>query len=178
MTDLTPAALPHQINPSVWAGHPGQNTRLSYMYRDASNYKEHLEFILDGLMTMEQAVKVCSLLTGDGDDFLPVLLGMESASWSSDGGGAHYADDHPWHELNSISPTRQDHDGMTVDQFIAAIEAADNQQWIPGHATKWKLMTDGKRARYYKTYLGAFNKASVEAIPYKIIPPLSEIFAD
>ncbi|USN14519.1 hypothetical protein DOMOVOI_00440 [Brevundimonas phage vB_BpoS-Domovoi] len=157
---------------------PKRNTCVSYMYRDAANYKEHLEVVLDGAMSLEQACAIDALLTGDGEDFLPGLVGLEAADWSSDGAGGHYKDDHPWHELTRIEPTDAEANGPTVAQFIAAMEAADNQQWIPGHATKWKLMTDGKRARYYKTYLGAFNKASVEAIPYKIIPPLSEIFAD
>lgn len=177
MTDQTPA-LPYFVHAPDFAT-PKRNTRVSYMYRDASNYKQHMEVVLEGAMTLEQAAAIDALLTGDDVDFLPLLVGLEPAGWSSDGGGSHYGDDHPWHELTMIEPTDAEAYGPTVGQFINAMEAAHAQGWEPGHATKWKLMRDGERPRYYTTYQRAFAKANNgDAVPFRIIPPLSEIFAD
>lgn len=177
MTAQTPE-LPAQVLFSDFSVEKA-NTRIDYMYRDASNYKEHLSFVLDGAMSLQEATRLCRFLGGDGDDFLPLMVGLEAADWSSDGGGGRYKDDHPWHELTRIEPTDAEGEGVTVQQFLAAMEAAHAQGWEPGHATKWKLRRDGERDRLFKTYQAAFNKANGgDAIPYKIIPPLSEMYAD
>ena len=99
------------------------NTRIDYMYRDASNYKEHLSFVLDGAMSLQEATRLCRFLGGDGDDFLPLMVGLEAADWSSDGGGGRYKDDHPWHELTRNEPTDAEGEGVTVPQVLAAMEA-------------------------------------------------------
>ena len=40
------------------------NTRISYFYRDASNYKAYNECIVRGLLTDEQTKAILAYLTG------------------------------------------------------------------------------------------------------------------
>lgn len=45
------------------------NTRISYLYRDASNYKAYNECIVRGLLTDEQTKAILDCL--DRDNFIP-----------------------------------------------------------------------------------------------------------
>lgn len=100
MTDL-----PFQIDADSFAK-PHANTLIDYMYRDASNYKQSMTAVLPGVLTLEQAVALCNQATGGGEDgFRPDRVGLDMADWSSEGDGAHYEDDHPWHELTGVALT-------------------------------------------------------------------------
>lgn len=85
-----------------WAFHPEavRNTRVGYLYRDGSNYKQNVVVVFAGALTPDQAVSVCAALDHQGQ-FLPAMVGMESAEWSDEAGG----DDHPYHELTEIALT-------------------------------------------------------------------------
>jgi hypothetical protein len=83
------------------------NTLISYMYRDASNYKAHGEEVLQGTLTSEQKEAIIAKLEG-GENFIPDQVGLEEVqeqltSFPSE-------DDHVWHELNEddITDTQQD----------------------------------------------------------------------
>ena len=50
------------------------NTKISYLYRDASNYKVPNECIVRGLLTDEQTKAILDCL--DGDNFIPSQVGL------------------------------------------------------------------------------------------------------
>lgn len=125
--------------------HEDMNTRVVYMYRDGSNYKQYDTVVFDGEITaVELAVLVANTLQTDDYEsytgsFLPEQVGLSHLVelW-----GNAYEDDHPWHEMQEVELTpwqatteRSIHDfvaqfdgivwdesaaGETVDAFIAA----------------------------------------------------------
>ena len=73
-----------------------RNTRIHYMYRDASNYKAHGEVIISGELKQEGLDAIIKTLD-DGEHFIPAQVGMPElqstlTSFPSE-------DDHVWHEL-------------------------------------------------------------------------------
>jgi hypothetical protein len=74
------------------------NTIVAYLYRDASNYKQHEKFILLGEITEEGKAAVLSKLEG-GENFIPSQVGLDDLQtrMPSEIG----EDDHVWHELDS-----------------------------------------------------------------------------
>ena len=125
MTDL-----PFQIDADSFAK-PCANTRIEYMYRDASNYKQQMSAVLPGVLTLEQAVALCNQATGDGEDgFRPDRVDLAVADWSSEGAGAHYGDDHPWHELIGVSLTdAKPTEEIDAQTFAVRFEQASLADW-------------------------------------------------
>lgn len=119
---------PYQIDDAAFNKPEGKNTLVDYMYRDASNYKQHLFVVLEGRMTKDQATALCGMLD-EGEYFLPGMVGLPAAPWSEGADGSHYDDDHPWHELTGLAPTENRSGGITVDQFLADVAAAHAQGW-------------------------------------------------
>lgn len=76
-----------------------QNTLITYLYRDASNYKKHNEAIVKGLMTPEQEERIWKSLQV-GEYFIPHLVGLPEVRFEKE-----TEDDHPYFELQSLSPT-------------------------------------------------------------------------
>jgi len=84
------------------------NTKLEYMYRDADNYKESETVIFSGKLTRVQIKNIFGNCEGD-NTFIPQQVGLEplyprlqrfdSKDWDVD---------HPWHELLSIEPTKEE----------------------------------------------------------------------
>lgn len=52
-----------------------KNTRISYLYRDASNYKQHNEVVVPGTFTQEQIEAIIGCLDA-GEYFIPVQVGF------------------------------------------------------------------------------------------------------
>jgi hypothetical protein len=78
------------------------NTKISYMYRDASNYKAHREIVVKGKLTLEQ-LQPCLY---EGEFFIPEKVGLEElqhelTSFPSE-------DDHVWHTICSVEPTTEE----------------------------------------------------------------------
>ena len=71
-----------------------KNTRISYLYRDASNYKKHNEVIIPGTFTKEQIHTIIECLQG-GKIFHP-LRSQFAGNQIEDKTEA----DHPWFELS------------------------------------------------------------------------------
>ena len=72
------------------------NTYFSYLYRDASNYKEYNEVILFGSLRLDQLLPFLK----DKTFFIPSEIGLvdlQGCDWSSD--------DHIWHEIENIEST-------------------------------------------------------------------------
>ena len=62
------------------------NTKITYLYRDASNYKVWNEQVLKGTITDDQIRIICGCLL-DGEFFIPFKVGLPEdrfASWTVD----------------------------------------------------------------------------------------------
>jgi hypothetical protein len=103
------------------------NTRICYMYRDGSNYKFPGDFCVAGILR-ELDLKP---YLDEGLYFIPQDVGMPALqpvgvfTYSED-------DDHPWHEITNILPTRSDVPcAMTAGELLKLFEIASQRGW-PG----------------------------------------------
>mgnify|MGYP003366824379 CR=1 FL=1 len=71
-----------------------KNTRISYLYRDAANYKKHNEVIIPGTFTEEQIHTIIDCLQG-GEHFIPSEVNLPEIRF-----GDRTEADHPWFELS------------------------------------------------------------------------------
>jgi len=88
------------------------NTSIEYLYRDANNYKQYEEAILEGELTDEQK----ALILKHEDEFIPSQVGLSDLqprflSFPS-------SDDHVWHEMGRINGTHHEPNmPMTAAEF-------------------------------------------------------------
>ncbi|MBN2803897.1 MAG: hypothetical protein JXR91_12465 [Deltaproteobacteria bacterium] len=73
------------------------NTKITYLYRDAGNYKNWNEVIIAGQITTEQITPY--LL--DGRCFIANETGLKDMHFTPTN-----SDDHNWHEIESLEPTK------------------------------------------------------------------------
>lgn len=87
------------------------NTKISYLYRDASNHKVYNECIVRGLLTEEQTRTI--LDCRDGDNFIPSQVGLPERRFDR----YDPEEDHCWFELqeSGFEPTDAEAD---VDLFV------------------------------------------------------------
>lgn len=72
-----------------------KNTRIDYLYRDASNYKKPNMVIVSGSISEEQQRIIMSCLD-EGEYFIPHLVGLPEIRFDA----YSMTDDHPWFELH------------------------------------------------------------------------------
>ena len=101
-------------------------TKITYMYRDASNYKVHNQAILEGSMTPEQWDAINASLE-DGEYFIPEAVGMPEERF--DDGWTE--DDHHFFEMGSYEPVLDD---VPLDTFLTIDQLVKNFQAMAG---KW-----------------------------------------
>ena len=95
------------------------NTRMEYLYRDASNYKSPNQVIVAGTITEEQKEAILQTLE-DGTYFIPEQVGLDLyRGWDIT------EDDHPFCELDiekDFYETEEaaDDENFTVDNLVAA----------------------------------------------------------
>ena len=100
------------------------NTKIEYLYRDASNYKVYNECVINGIVTAKQREEIVDCLS-EGEYFIPSQVGLSEKrfdDWTED--------DHPWFELYDCDfhitkevPTV----AITADELVNAFkEAKDN----------------------------------------------------
>lgn len=98
------------------------NTEITYLYRDAANYKTVNTAIVKGLLTDQEISRIISCLH-DGEYFIPGQVGLPENR-----GFAYDKDlDHIWFELdvNSFGPTEKSDDtGITAQELVHAFEEA------------------------------------------------------
>lgn len=85
-------------------------TTLTYLYRDASNYKQHGQIQLDGILSPEELQMIRSRLS-EGDRFIPGDLPAEFGIEELQSKLPSYPseeDDHVWHELQLDDQQRAD----------------------------------------------------------------------
>lgn len=99
------------------------NTRISYLYRDACNYKVFNEAVIKGILTEEQQSFILNCLH-DGEYFIPEQVGLPEEKF-----GYETEDDHCWFELETgfaelceLKPTVN----ITADELVSAFLAAKN----------------------------------------------------
>jgi hypothetical protein len=77
------------------------NTRIDYLYRDRSNYKQHASVVLAGELSAREVDDIGATLR-DGELFIPAQVGLPELQ---DRFPAWTDDDHVWHELIEIRST-------------------------------------------------------------------------
>ena len=103
------------------------NTKVSYMYRDADNWKSYAEVVVEGVVSIED---IAEYLDG-GTYFCPadVGLGHPGADLSN---FPHVTADHCWCELEEEDleeTTDAPTDGLTAENLVEAFREASERGW-------------------------------------------------
>jgi ribulose bisphosphate carboxylase small subunit len=108
------------------------NIRFAYMYRDASNYKQHGEVIFSNekQLSVNEIEKQIRSFLNDGEYFIARQIHLEERFFDT-----LYDDDHPWHEFVRLEAT----DDLTFDpepelkrdiaEFLVELENAHRAGW-------------------------------------------------
>lgn len=111
------------------------NTLISYLYRDADNYKVCSTHIIRGEITEEQESRIIDSLDDDLY-FIPEQVNLPAEKF-----GTETEADHPWFEWLGCEPTDAAADlSMTADELVARFEKASND-WTEVR----KAPDDGRR---------------------------------
>lgn len=103
----------------------GPNTRMSYLYRDASNYKADGHVIVEGHLTW----RALTPYLDDGTSFLPGQVGLDALQ-DRFGTGLNQDDDHVWHDVTGVELTDQPPtDARDAQALLAAFAAAHAAGW-------------------------------------------------
>ena len=112
------------------------NVKFKFMYRDASNYKQHGNVVFrnqDPLLLdeIERRIRAC---LQDGEYFIARQVHIEERFFDT-----LHDDDHPWHEFSGVETTTQlpfdpDHANRTgyfrdIREFLADLETAHRAGW-------------------------------------------------
>lgn len=108
-----------------------RNTQISYLYRDANNFKKYNKVILPGTFTDKQIQAIIGCLS-DGEYFIPSEVGLPEDKY--EGTDA----DHPWFELHEDDFSETDDDVTLnikpeelVEKFLQRYLAWRNPCYIP-----------------------------------------------
>lgn len=98
------------------------NTKISYMYRDADNYKTFRDEVLSGEITQKQKDEITECLH-DEEFFIPHQVGLPEVRFEQ-----VTESDHAWFEFHpeeDVTLTNQDPTiDMTVDELVEKFQAA------------------------------------------------------
>ena len=108
------------------------NIRFVYMYRDASNYKQHGEVILpnETQRSVEEIDKQIRSLLSDGLFFIAGQMQLEERFFA-----VVNEDDHPWHEYVQVEATTDPtfdpvpEAKRDITQFLQELEQAHHTGW-------------------------------------------------
>jgi hypothetical protein len=101
------------------------NTYLCYQYRDASNYKTDIEFVLSGSVGCDD-LQDC---LDDGEYFIPSQVGLPDIQ-DQMSGEFPTDDDHVWHELLTAEPTDAAPTWhMSAREILALFKRAATDGW-------------------------------------------------
>ncbi len=108
------------------------NIRFAYMYRDASNYKQHGEVIFtnESHLPLNEIEKQIRSFLNDGEFFIARQIQLEERF-----SAVLYDDDHPWHEFVGVEPTDQptfdpeyEHK-RDIAEFLSDLDKAPRAGW-------------------------------------------------
>lgn len=117
------------------------NTKIEYLYRDASNYKIWNEAIVSGLLTSQQKEEILATLH-EGLYFKPRKVGLPETRFSEDSN-----DDHDWLELEADGITSTD---AAPTQRMTAAELLENFRAVSGDWEK-EVKDSSKEYIVYRT---------------------------
>ena len=108
------------------------NIRFVYMYRDASNYKQHGEVILpnETQRTVEEVDTQIRSLLSDGLFFIARQVQVEERFFD-----VVSEDDHPWHEFVSVEATTDPtfdpvpEEKRDISTFLKELDQAHRSGW-------------------------------------------------
>jgi len=110
------------------------NTIISYLYRDASNYKVFNEAIVTGKLTLEQIAEILDTLQ-DGENFIPHQVGLPEKKFDT-----VTEDDHPWFELHedafSVTEAAPTVDITADELYRTFLDCKD--RWNPDAPYLWE----------------------------------------
>ena len=104
------------------------NTRFNYLYRDASNYKSWGEVVFSGCDSARGSQRIRAALDG-GEFFIADQIRIPERFFD---GWPQYADDHCFHEFDSLEPTDEPADdlvGRSITEFVSEVEQAGRTGW-------------------------------------------------
>ncbi len=97
------------------------NTKFSYLYRDACNYKIFYDVVVSGVLLVNDILPFLR----DSILFVPSKVGMvdlQPEDWT--------VDDHPWHEVENLQGTSEEPTtGLTADQLREQFKIAHVNDW-------------------------------------------------
>ena len=86
------------------------NTEVEYLYRDGANYKLWITEVLPGELSEAEIAEIFEIskdqMFEDLHPFYPENIALDAKTFASEG-HKEYDDDPDWHELISITRTRQ-----------------------------------------------------------------------
>ena len=112
------------------------NVKFKYMYRDASNYKQHGDAVFrnSDILPLDEIEKQIRAYLQDGEYFIARQVHIEERFFDT-----LHDDDHPWHEFSGVETTTQlpfdpDHANRTgyfrdIKEFLVDLEAAHRAGW-------------------------------------------------
>ena len=110
------------------------NLSFQYLYRDASNYKQHGETIFSnrGHLSLDEIEKQIRACLHDGEFFIAQQVNIPECFFDV----LHEEDDHPWHEFNLVEetcdpmfdPEPPEHT-RDITQFIADMQKVREVGW-------------------------------------------------
>jgi hypothetical protein len=104
------------------------NTKLTYLYRDGSNYKQWDDVVLAGAVDPEMIRRHL----WEGNFFIPQAVGLPALQdrFAAQGYGFPNEDDHVWHEIESVEPTEQAPTiNTTASDLAQRFKAASARGW-------------------------------------------------
>lgn len=105
------------------------NTLLEYLYRDASNYKQHGSVVMAGALSLKD---IRHLLI-DGEYFIPLQAGLPDLQHKFGEQGFEYPteDDHAWHEIVLLRPTsRKPTVSLRREEFLRRLQDSYDKQRV------------------------------------------------
>ena len=132
------------------------NIRFVYMYRDASNYKQHGEVILpnETQRTVEEVDTQIRSLLSDGLFFIARQVQVEERFFA-----VVSEDDHPWHEYVSVEATTDPaFDPIPelqrdISNFLKELEQAHRSGWDETQVREDLIRQIEKERRELKRWL-------------------------
>jgi hypothetical protein len=108
------------------------NIRFAYMYRDASNYKQHGEAIFSNEthLPLDEIEKQIRSYLNDGEFFIARQVHLEERFFE-----VLYDDDHPWHEFLGVDASDDpafdpNHEHKRdIAEFLSNLEKAHRAGW-------------------------------------------------
>lgn len=99
------------------------NTKFSYLYRDASNYKQSQSVVVEGELSKEQIEQIYEAC--DGEYFIPAQVGLPEIRFDE-----ITEDDHCWFEIGDIELTEEEPTELnTAEEVFKSFMETKEKGW-------------------------------------------------